>query len=195
MNKIDNIEKKINELYKIHEESGLYNDSLENTLYKFTNAYDSLFLDEMRLSINKARKGQLLLPEEHNRNYDFLRHAYRACIKFAYESCKSGSFNQRCSRFEIEAYEQELEDTIDFNFNRNAIDRYRLCKYKVCIENECLHFTNIKGERSIIYDLYSRIFADKIPGGKDSKDNIDVFDFNVELIKQASGKMTSVKNY
>ena len=188
MNNQKEIEQIIENIYKAHEQSGLFDESLENVLFKFTNAYDSLFLDEMRSSINKARKGLLLSLDNPNRNFDLLRHAYRACIKFAYESCKPGVFNQKCSRLDINAYEKELEETVQFNFIRNTIDRYRLRKYSVSLEEGSLHFSNIKGKRPIVYDIYSRIFADMIPGGKQSKDNVDVFNFNTELARQSMNK-------
>lgn len=183
--KIDEI---IKQIYKIHEESGLYDDSLENVLFKFTNAYDSLFLDEMRLSISKSRKGQLLNPEEFNRNYDLLRHAYRACIKFSFESCKAGSFKQAITNNDKLDYQKELEETINFNYIRNTIDRYRLHKYSVSINGDVLHFVHKKGDRSLIYDLYSRAFSNMIPGGKDSKDDYDVFNLNLELVNQSLRK-------
>ncbi len=180
-----NIEKIIDCIYKVHEESCLYNDSLENVLFMFTNAYDSFFLDLMKKSIQNARKGNLLNLDDKEINFDLLRHSYRACIKFAFESCKSGVFNPRITHQNILDYEQELKETIEFNFIRNAIDRYRLGKYKVTLEKNSLLFSHVRSDRSIIYDLYSRVFSNSIPGGKDTKDNYDVFNFNLELVNQS----------
>ena len=182
------IEEIIKQIYKIHEESGLYNDSLENVLFKFTNAYDSLFLDSIRDASNKAKNGKLFSTNDYNINFDLMRQAYRACIKFAYESCKHGAFEQKVSKTDKEKYQKELEETISFNYIRNTIDRYKLKKYSVSLNNDTLCFTHKKGSRPLVYDLYSRLFANVIPGGKDSKDNVDVFNLNFELANQSMKK-------
>lgn len=49
-------------------------------------------------------------------------------------------------------------------------------------------FENVKDVREMIYDFYSRNFADKIPGGKNDNDAIDVISINLEIAKLARKK-------
>ena len=51
------IKEKIKEIYSAHKKSGLYNDSIENVIYRFTNAYDYLFLILMKQSMLEIREG------------------------------------------------------------------------------------------------------------------------------------------
>lgn len=93
MNTKDIIEK----VYNAHRDTRLYNDTLENIIFKLTNSYDAYFLFMYRDAIYGRNK-----PEEENEDfYNQLRHSYRACIKFAYEDCEHGVFNQKITIFDI----------------------------------------------------------------------------------------------
>ena len=164
------IKEKIKEIYSAHKKSGLYNDSLENVIYRFTNAYDYLFLAPMKQSMLEIRKGSHNYDRFGDIDYDIFRMAYRACLKFAYEDCQKGNVDFKLAKRNLIDYIEELRDTINFNYIRNTIDRYNLGDYDVTINNQVLEFTNKQKERSLVYDYYSRIFSDRMPGGKDDKD-------------------------
>lgn len=178
------IEAKIKELYELHRTSGLYNDSFENVIFKLTNAYDYSFLELSR----KARMGMPSPNLEDYEDFDRLRQAYRACIKFTYEDCNHGNFIQKMSLPELKDYQKEMRETIQFNFIRNIVDRYRLGRFTAFDSNGMLSFKHVESDRSIIYDAYQRNIADEIPGSKETKDNANVFDFNLKIIEIARNK-------
>ena len=183
------IESKIKDIYEAHKQSGLYEDSFENVIYKLTNAYDYFYLEPFRFMIDKARRGLPYNPDDANwEAINTYRHAYRACIKFVHEDCAHGEFNGKINLNDIQDYQQEIKETVTFNYIRNTIDRYKLGRYKASFVGDKLCFEHKQGERSLIYDAYSRHIADEIPGGKNSKDDINVVDFNVMIAELASKK-------
>ncbi|MCQ2801925.1 MAG: hypothetical protein MJ222_04820 [Bacilli bacterium] len=153
-------------IFNSHLQSGLYNETRETVLYRLFNAYDSYFVHR---------------PDGREINYDFLRMALRACIKFSYEDCKSGNLNERLSYDTIYSYQKEIEKTINFNLIRNIIDRARLNQFSSSIENGLLVYTHNETDRSINYDIYQRQILDTIPGSKHTKDNISVADWATKL--------------
>ena len=177
------IEERINSIYEAHKQSGLFEGSFENTIYKITNAYDYFFLEPIR----KARMGKQLSKDDFD-DIDKLRHAYRACIKFVYEDCKHGDFIPYISSLELNDYQNELRETIQFNYIRNLIDKYKLERCDVKETNDKLVFSHVESDRSIIFDIYSRVVADNLPGGKNDKDNLNVFDFNMRIFEIAKSK-------
>lgn len=182
------IESEIKAIYAAHKKSDLYEDSFENVIYKLTNAYDYFYLEPFRHMIDKARKGLQYNAEESNwEAINTYRHAYRACIKFVCEDCKRGKFDEKINLSDIKEFQQEIKETVTFNYIRNTIDRYRLGRYSAEFVGNKLCFKHKQGERSLIYDAYSRHLADEIPGGKNSKDDINVVDFNV-MIAELSAK-------
>ena len=182
------IEERIKEIYGAHKKTGLYNDTFENTIYWLTNAYDYFYLEATREIIDKARTGASYNGDSIWDEFDNLRHSYRACIKFVCEDCKHGTFNRRIDLNVIKDYQNEMKDAETFNCIRNAIDRYRLGRYIAKEVNGKLCFEHVKGERSLIYDAYSRHIADEIPGGKNSKDDVSTFNLQFFIIQLASQK-------
>lgn len=178
------VESKIKELYELHKSSGLYNDSFENVIFKFTNAYDYSFLELYR----NARMGKPAPKEEDVDGFDRLRQAYRACIKFVNEDCRHGEFKQTLTLSDIRDFQKEMKETIQFNFIRNVVDRYNLKRFTATENEGVLTFKHIKSDRSIVYDEYQRNIADTIPLSKHAKDNINVFDFNLKIIEIARNK-------
>ena len=165
----------IDKVYRAHMESGLYDDSFENVIYKLTNAYDYFFIG----SFKDAKSSMIAHRPFHNdplqiTDHDIYRGSYRACLKFVHEDCKHGSFDLRITPKDIFDYQAEIRDTEQFNFIRNTIERYRLGEYKASVENGSLHFEHIPGNRGLEYDFYSRQFADSIPGGKNDKDTLNL---------------------
>lgn len=178
------VDETIKKIYEAHKSSGLFDDSFENVIFKLTNAYDYLFLETYR----KARLGQPAPKYSDVDEFDGFRGAYRACIKFAFEDCQHGDFKQRVSLDDIRKYQDEMKETIQFNYIRNIIDRYRLKRFSAFENNDVLTFKHIESDRSIIYDAYSRKIADTIPGSKHSQDNVDVFDLNLAILNIALQK-------
>ena len=178
------IDAKIKELYKLHKSSGLYSDSFENVIFKLTNAYDYSFLELSR----NARKGQPSPNPQDYEDFDRLRQAYRACVKFVYEDCKRGNFNQHISLSEIRDFQKEMKETIQFNFIRNVVDRYKLNRFRAFEDGDILKFENVESDRSFIYDAYTRNIADSIPGAKNERDTVDTFDFTSKIIEIAKNK-------
>lgn len=178
------VESKIKELYELHKSSGLYNDSFENVIFKLTNAYDYSFLELAR----NARTGKPAPKSEDVYEFDRLRQAYRACIKFVHEDCASGEFKQILKLPDLRDFQKEMKETIQFNYIRNIVDRYNLNRFTASENNGVLTFKHVESDRSIIYDEYQRNIADEIPLAKNAKDNVNVFDLNLRIIEIARNK-------
>lgn len=178
------VETKISNFYELHKSSGLYDDSFENTIFKLTNAYDYSFLELFR----KARMGHPAQKLEDYEDFDRLRHAYRACIKFINEDCKHGDFKKTINLSDIKKYQNEMKETIQFNYIRNIVDRYRLKRFTAFESGDTLVFEHVPSDRSIIYDEYQRNIASTIPGSKNAKDNINTFDFSLKILQIAKNK-------
>lgn len=178
------VESKIKQIYELHRQSGLYEDSFENTIYKLTNAYDYFYLEMFKQLIAKVKSG---LPYNfRDQNWEALndyRHAYRACIKFVYKDCKHGTFDTKIRFSDISKYQEEIKGTVSFNYIRNAVDRYKLGKYSANLIGDKLYFEHKQGGRSLIYDVYSRSIADEIPGGKNSNDDIKTINFDAMIVE------------
>lgn len=180
------IDSKIKEIYDAHKQSGLYYDSFENVIFKLINAYDYFYLEPFRNMIYRTHDYNL--KDSNWEAIDAYRHALGACIKFVYEDCKRGEFNSKIDLDNLFRYQEEIKETVTFNCIRNAIDRYRLGRYSAKLVDDKLCFEHKQGRRALIYDIYSRCIANEIPGGKNSKDDIDVVNFNLKIAELASRK-------
>lgn len=177
------VENRIKEVYEAHKKSGLYDDSFENSIFRLTNAYDSFYLTAQRDLIAQAKgSSPRYQANDDFDHFDDYRHAYRACIKFICEDCEHGAFANWISFKDIEKFQQEMRETTGFNLIRNAIDQYKASKYSAKVVDAKLCFTRNRGNRELVYELYSRHIADEIPGGKNNKDLFDVSSFTLMLL-------------
>lgn len=180
------IESLIESVYIAHRKSKLYDDCFENVIFKLTNAYDYFSFEAFR----DAFQGNPFIRNEYS-DIDKYRHSYRACIKFVVQDCPRGNFDEKIDIDNLRSFQNEIKETVQFNYIRNTIDRYKLGRFNAkIINNGELQFTPIEANRPFIYDVYSRLIADTIPGSKNSKDDINVFNFYEKILRLALAKPT-----
>ncbi len=168
-----NIDLEINKICNDHKKSGLYNDSLEQTIFNFVNAYESFYIQGFQEMYEQAREG--LMVQGNQEYWDRLNEfqiAFHEGIKFSFADCQPGSCNEDINLETINKYKKEIESLNGYRRIRNIIDRYKLGLFNAVEKNGNLHFYSVQGKRSFIFDVYSRNIAANIPGAKEQKDLI-----------------------